>query len=73
MKIKSNEEGVCPFCNNNMLECESAEIEGNMICYPWKCSKCGHSGEEWYEMNFVGHNVEDENGNIIELKGEINV
>lgn len=37
------------------------------MCYfPWKCLTCKHEGEEWYSLEFVGHNVIDENGNNIE-------
>ena len=38
------------------------------MCYfPWECLTCKHKGEEWYSLEFIGHNVIDEDGNNIEL------
>lgn len=68
MKYLSNEQGKCPYCNHEDLEYGAAEFEGDMLYYPWTCEHCGRTGEEWYDLNFVGHN--DDEGNIIELKGE---
>lgn len=66
-KFKSNEQGVCPYCNANNLEYGAVEFQDDgLLYYPWRCEQCGHSGEEWYSTNFIGHN--DEDGNIIELK-----
>ena len=67
MKVKSNNEGHCPFCGENNLECEAVGFEGEMCYFPWKCLTCKHEGEEWYSLEFIGHNVIDENGNNIEL------
>lgn len=65
-----NEAGVCPFCKETTLEYDSIRAEGTMVYYPWKCSTCGHKGEEWYDLTFSGHNIEDENGDInITLEG----
>lgn len=68
MMYKSNEQGRCPYCNEYSLEYGVAEFEDDgMLYYPWRCEQCGHTGEEWYKLQFEGHN--DEDGNIIELKG----
>lgn len=50
-----NEQGCCP------------KYEDSMCCYPYKCEDCGQEGEEWYRLEFVGHNVITEDGDIIEL------
>ena len=69
MMYKSNEQGKCPYCNSLELEYGAAEFQDDgMVFYPWTCEHCGRTGEEWYNMTFVGHN--DDEGNIIELKGE---
>ena len=33
----------------------------------YKCKNCGLEGEEWYSMQFTGHNIYNENGDCIEL------
>lgn len=63
----TNEEGHCPKCGEANLDYGSLELEGNMCYYPYKCDSCGQEGEEWYSMSFAGHNVYDENGELIEL------
>lgn len=65
--MKSNEQGVCPFCNGKNLNYGSIELHGEMICYPWECEDCSHEGEEWYETTFAGHNIITEDGENIEI------
>lgn len=67
MKVKSNNAGYCPFCGENNLEYGTVVFEGEMCYFPWKCLTCEHEGEEWYSLEFIGHNVIDEIGNNIEL------
>lgn len=62
-----NKQGVCPNCGEENLEYDSIQLEDDMCYYPYKCNNCGVKGEEWYYMQFNGHNVFDENGNFIEL------
>ena len=62
-----NEEGKCPFCGSNDLDYGVMEPEDDMVYYPWTCSDCGKHGEEWYSMRFTGHNVEDENGDMVDV------
>ena len=72
LKVKSNEQGVCPFCDNNgVLDYEPTEFQGDMCFFRWKCANCGHEGEEWYSMCFEGHNVYDEKGNCVEVNDNI--
>ena len=69
MMYKSNKQGQCPYCNSNKLEYGVIERqEDGLAYYPWTCKNCGHSGEEWYELKFIGHN--DEDGQEIELEVE---
>ena len=73
MKVKSNKVGVCPFCNQEGTldyDCVNNE-DDNMCYYKWYCLNCGHEGEEWYHLEFVGHNVIDENGNCIEIEDKM--
>lgn len=66
MKYK-NEQGKCPKCGSHELEYESIRVEGDMAYYRYTCNDCGQEGEEWYSLEFAGHNIYAENGEIIEL------
>lgn len=59
----SNKMGYCPKCNENNLEYQSIRLEGEMAYFPYICKNCGQEGEEWYSMEFAGHNIIDEEGN----------
>lgn len=63
MKLKSNREKECPFCGgNNTLDYERIEmVENDVGYYKWHCLNCDNNGEEWVEINFLGHNVEIDN------------
>ena len=64
----TNRQGECPRCHSYNLEYQAIEIEGDGMCYyPYKCEDCGQEGEEWYSMEFSGHNVYTEDGDMIEL------
>lgn len=68
VKDYKNEMGYCPKCKEQNLEYGAIELEGDYGAYfPYKCNNCGLEGEEWYSMEFVGHNIYDENGEVIEL------
>lgn len=47
------EEGKCPNCGYYNLDYDSMEIKDNMVYYPWTCEDCNASGKEWYELNFI--------------------
>jgi C4-type Zn-finger protein len=71
-KLKSNEQGVCPFCGEvGTLDYDCVNNEGNMCYYKWHCMNCNHDGEEWYTMEFIGQNIIDENGDNIEVNDEM--
>lgn len=63
----TNEQGLCPKCKSGNLEYFATEYVDNMCYYRYKCEDCGQEGEEWYSLTFEGHNVYDENGEMIEL------
>jgi hypothetical protein len=51
------EAGTCPKCDSNGdLDYDAAEIDGELVGYPWKCP-CGATGVEWYRMEFSSHAV----------------
>ena len=62
-----NEQGVCPKCGGMNLDYQPMKYEDSMCYYPYKCEDCGQVGEEWYRLEFAGHNVITEDGDIIEL------
>lgn len=53
----TNEQGTCPNCQSLELDYGVAEFEDNMIYYPWECTQCNLKGEEWYSLEFAGHNI----------------
>jgi predicted nucleic-acid-binding Zn-ribbon protein len=67
MKKLLNEVGKCPFCGSDDLDYDCMEPTEDMIYYPWTCKNCGHKGEEWYDISFAGHNIETEDGCMIDV------
>ena len=67
MKKLLNEEGLCPFCGECDLEYGCIEPADTMMYYPWTCKNCGKQGEEWYDMRFAGHSIENEDGCMEEV------
>lgn len=63
----TNKQGYCPKCGGYNLNYCSAEFTDSMLYFPYECDDCGQVGEEWYSMEFAGHNIYDKNGEIIEL------
>ena len=66
MKKVPGTEGVCPYCGNDgslqyspfiVLSIKQTFGYGY---YPFKCSICGNDGEEWYSINFIYHEIKDE-------------
>lgn len=62
-----NRQGECPKCGSLNLDYQAIKYEGEMCYYPYKCEDCGQEGEEWYRLEFNGHNVITDDGDIIEL------
>lgn len=62
-----NECGNCPKCHKNDLNYGTAEFEDNCMCFPWVCPNCKLEGSEWYSLEFIGHNIINEDGKEITL------
>lgn len=71
MKVKSNKQRTCPFCGEEKLYYGEVHFEREMCYFPWQCLDCEHEGEEWYSMEFIGHDIIDENGDIIEIEDKM--
>lgn len=57
---RRNEPGVCPKCEvDGQLEYGCAEIDENIIYYPYECSACHAKGREYYMLQFDTHTDED--------------
>lgn len=68
MKDKyTNEQSLCPRCKSEHLDYGSMMLENDMCYFPYICKDCGQQGEEWYRLEFAGHNIITENGDNIEL------
>ena len=63
----TNKQGICPRCGEIIDNYQEIQFEGDMCYFPWHCDNCGLEGEEWYSLEFNGHNIIDENGEEIEL------
>lgn len=55
--MKIHQEGVCPICDDDCLNYGDFIFSGNKAYYTWECEQCGSSGEEWYELNFINHQI----------------
>lgn len=53
--IDEHQQGVCPNCQESDLEYGVLEVVDDQVMYPWTCSSCGTTGEEWYTMSFTNH------------------
>ena len=62
-----NRQNTCPRCKSKKLVYGTLRIEDGMCYFPYTCTECGLRGEEWYLMEFSGHNIY-ENDELIELK-----
>lgn len=57
VKIISNQLGVCPYCNSQDLKYDTIEFEDGHVYYPCTCRNCKRYFQEWYYLDFVGHNI----------------
>lgn len=62
-----NRQGECPKCGGYQLDYQPLKYADDMCYYPYKCKECGQEGEEWYRLEFQGHNVITEDGDYVEL------
>lgn len=54
---KGIEQGKCPTCGSGDLNYGVLEPVDEMIYYPFTCENCGEEGQEFYSMDFIGHNL----------------
>lgn len=64
----TNNQGECPKCGlDGDFEYGKCELVEDMCYFPWECKNCGLQGEEYYRLEFSGHNVFTKDGDVIEL------
>ncbi len=56
---KDNCEGFCPVCHSDNVDYKSIELRDGMAYFPYTCKNCGTHGEEWYNLKFAGHLIND--------------
>lgn len=60
VKIISNEDGKCPYCNSTDINYDAFEAELPSYVYqPCFCNTCKRYFEAWYDLHFTGHSVGD--------------
>lgn len=56
---KDNCEGFCPVCHSDDVDYEGIELFDGMVYFPYVCKNCGTPGEEWYDLEFTGHMIDN--------------
>ena len=57
-----HEAGVCPKCGSDNLDfdgCGFLQPVDEGVTYSYTCIGCGHTGKEYYSLNFVEHTNTD--------------
>jgi transposase-like protein len=52
--------GVCPACKNEGLEYGDHYFDEDNVVFHWVCPKCGSSGTETHVMEFVEHELDED-------------
>ena len=55
MQADDIQAGQCPKCGGNNLEYGVSEPLDGSIYYPYTCQDCNFDGDEFYNLEFVGH------------------
>lgn len=50
----------CPCCNGDNLEYGKVEFYDDQLFFPRTCKDCKTEGEEWYNMEFIEHVINEE-------------
>lgn len=58
---KGYEQGICPKCGADIISYDPVEWYDDSIGYPFTCSQCGASGQEYYNLVFDEIELNDEN------------
>ena len=69
-----NECGFCPrCCSDDLKYSDRPTFDGDGLFFTYHCNNCDLDGEEWYYVEFTGHNFcdydEDGNGEEVDLRG----
>lgn len=64
---EDNQVGKCPICHSDNINYDSIQLESDMTYYPYTCEDCGTQGEEWYKIEFVGHNIDNMEVEYVDL------
>ena len=54
------QQGKCPYCNGSNLEYGKVEFYDDQLFFPRTCKDCKAEGEEWYNMEFIEHVINEE-------------
>ena len=54
-KFVKNEMATCPVCGGDSLDYLDDDNYGDAVVYYWECADCHATGQEVYELRFVGH------------------
>ena len=46
--------GNCGKCSSENIDYGAIDNRDGLAFYPYECSDCGHTGAEWYELNYIG-------------------
>ena len=46
--------GKCTKCGSEVLDYKSLMATDDGITYPYICTECGHEGDEYYTLNYIG-------------------
>lgn len=63
----ANRQGECPKCHSTRLDYGAIRHFDDASYFPYKCKDCGQEGEEWYDLQFIGHNIYTKDGDVVEL------
>lgn len=56
---KVSQQGECPQCGGRDLSYGTLTPSDTQVYYPWECENCGVTGQEWYNIEFSGHNIKE--------------
>ena len=62
IKDVEKKQGRCPNCGSGNLKYGDLEYGdfGDTVYYEFECENCGKRGREWYELQYVGSEIIEE-------------
>jgi len=58
--MKKIEAGVCPYCGKTNVEYGVLNVDDNGVSYEVYCNDCKRWFNECYDLDFVGHSLDDD-------------